>query len=133
MGDCELFMNYGNKTALCRVFIAEVIPMLKTYRVGNHGNVRMDPEHRRVIIQGRSYQLTNQEFLLFEQLFRCSFKKKEHVLSRGELLLSAWGSCQEYETRTIDVHVRRLRVKLGADTIQTIYKQGYRLNPALIA
>ncbi len=94
--------------------------------------VRLDPVTRRVSLSGQEVQLTNQEYLLFEELFRHSARKDSPALSRRELLLTAWGSCQAYETRTIDVHVRRLRMKLGNDIIQTVYRRGYRINPALL-
>lgn len=105
--------------------------MLQTCRIKNNA-VRLDPVRRCVSLSGQEVQLTNQEYLLFEELFRHSALKGSPALSRKELLLTAWGSCQEYETRTIDVHVRRLRMKLGSDIIQTVYRRGYRINPAVL-
>lgn len=51
------------------------------------------------------------------------------ALSRDKLLEIAWGYDYQGETRTVDVHIQRLRRKLGLEKeIQTVYKIGYRLN-----
>ena len=54
----------------------------------------------------------------------------ETALSRQQLLHTAWGYQGIGETRTVDVHVQRLRKKLGGDRIETVYKLGYRLKMA---
>ena len=51
-------------------------------------------------------------------------------VSREQLLREAWGYQSMGETRTVDVHVQRLRKKLGEDWIETVYKCGYRLRLA---
>ncbi|MDD6041358.1 MAG: winged helix-turn-helix domain-containing protein, partial [Clostridia bacterium] len=51
-------------------------------------------------------------------------------VSREQLLRTAWGYQSMGETRTVDVHVQRLRKKLGGDYIETVYKCGYRLRLA---
>ena len=53
-----------------------------------------------------------------------------HPVSREQLLREAWGYQSMGETRTVDVHVQRLRKKLGEDWIETVYKCGYRLRLA---
>lgn len=97
----------------------------------------MDPALCCVNLFGRSCQLTQQEYLLFDQLLNSALKAfgqgaPVRALSRDELLRGAWGSAAAYETRTIDVHVQRLRAKLGNDLITTVYRQGYCLNPAAL-
>ena len=49
------------------------------------------------------------------------------ALSREELLRAAWGYICPGATRTVDVHVQRLRKKLGFSCIETVYRQGYKL------
>ena len=48
-------------------------------------------------------------------------------VSRQDLLRDAWGYLSPGETRTVDVHVQRLRKKLGFSCIETVYRLGYRL------
>ena len=68
--------------------------------------------------------LTPQEFALLEMLVRnCNL-----ALSRDKLLEGAWGYDYAGETRTVDMHIQRLRKKLDWDeVIKTVFKYGYRL------
>lgn len=68
--------------------------------------------------------LTLKEFELLERLMR----NQNIVLTRDQLLEDIWGYDFDGETRTVDVHVRTLRQKLGAggDMIQTVRGVGYR-------
>ena len=52
------------------------------------------------------------------------------ALTREQLLRTAWGYQGMGETRTVDVHIQRLRRKIGSACIETVYKLGYRLRPA---
>lgn len=73
---------------------------------------------------GRIIELTAQEFLLLETLIR----NRNLALSRDKLLEAAWGYDYIGETRTVDMHIQRLRKKLEwEDVIKTVYKYGYRL------
>lgn len=86
--------------------------------------VVVDETSRDVIIDGRAVQLTAREFALFTYL--CEWRGK--VLSREHLLARVWGSRYSGGRRTVDIHVRRLRVKLGASlAIETLRGSGYRL------
>lgn len=77
-----------------------------------------------VIRNGVSVALTPQEFRLLEVLIQ----NKNLALSREQLLELAWGFDYEGETKTVDVHIRKLRKKLGwEEQIKTISKLGYRL------
>ena len=83
----------------------------------------IDDEEQRVYVDGRPCVLTQQEFSLLQEL-------AQHVgraLSRQELLQRAWGYVSPGETRTVDVHIQRLRKKLGFSCIETVYRRGYRL------
>jgi len=52
------------------------------------------------------------------------------VVSRADLLRTAWGYQDIGDTRTVDVHIQRLRRKLGKSCIETVYKTGYKLKMA---
>lgn len=81
----------------------------------------------RVSRAGHELCLTPREFALLAVLLTHCDK----TLSRGQLLEAAWGYAYIGESRTVDVHINRLRRKLGLENdIQTVYKVGYRLNSA---
>ena len=85
----------------------------------------VDLNARQVRRAGREVALTPQEFALLESLV----VNRNLALSREKLLALAWGYDYEGETRTVDVHIQRLRRKLGLEKeIQTVFKVGYRLN-----
>jgi DNA-binding response OmpR family regulator len=86
--------------------------------------VVVDETSRDVIVDGHTVQLTAREFALFTYL--CEWRGK--VLSREHLLARVWGSRYSGGRRTVDIHVRRLRAKLGASlAIETLRGSGYRL------
>lgn len=73
---------------------------------------------------GHAVELTNREF----ELLKILLMNKNIALSRERLLDLAWGMDYYGDDRTVDVHVRRLRQKLGLEEdIKTIFKYGYRL------
>ena len=69
--------------------------------------------------------LTHKEFELLEYLL----ENKNIVLTRDRILDRIWGYSAEVETRTLDVHIRSLRQKLGAkgNLIETVRGVGYRI------
>lgn len=75
------------------------------------------------LLDGRRVELTAQEMALLLALM----EKPDIPVSREQLLRKAWGYQSMGETRTVDVHVQRLRKKLGDEYIETVYKCGYRL------
>jgi two-component system alkaline phosphatase synthesis response regulator PhoP len=88
------------------------------------GGAEVDIAGRKVFLNGAEVELTPQEFLLLETFV----VNKNLALSREKLLELAWGFDYFGDTRTVDVHVQRLRCKLGwEDRIKTVYKVGYRL------
>ena len=95
-------------------------------RVLAAGPVTLDPERHAVTLGGRALQLTPKEFDLLQALLEAAGR----VLSREYLLNHVWGYARadEIESRTVDVHVRRLRAKLGdaGSRIATIKSVGYR-------
>lgn len=80
-------------------------------------------EQRKVLQNGQEVELTYKEFDLLHLLA----ENKGTAMSRDRLLELVWGYDFEGNTRTVDMHIQRLRNKLGTDKIKTIYKVGYRL------
>ena len=80
-------------------------------------------DSRRVYKGGREVALKPREFDLLEVLVN----NRNLALSREKLLRLVWEYDYEGDTRTVEVHIQRLRQKLGlSDRIQTVYKTGYR-------
>jgi DNA-binding response OmpR family regulator len=90
--------------------------------------LRVDSLAREATFEGRKLSLTPREF----DLLAFFIHHPGRVVSREELLRKVWGYDYLGETRTVDVHVRRLRVKLGAgqSLIETVTGAGYKLVPA---
>ena len=84
--------------------------------------LEIDLPSRRVMKGGREVALTALEFDLLAMLVR----RNNVALSREALLSGVWGYTYQGETRTVDVHIQRLRGKIGAEYIETVYKYGYR-------
>ena len=93
-------------------------------KVYEEKNLRIDFDGRSVIVRGTPVTLTMTEFDLLALLVR----NAGAALSRDKILSAVWGWDFIGETRTVDVHIQHLRAKLGNDTIETIYKYGYRWN-----
>jgi two-component system phosphate regulon response regulator PhoB len=89
------------------------------------GPLEIDCAHHRVTIAGRHVELTATEFKLLLTLAQ----RRGRVQSRAQLLGDVWEAAPDVQTRTVDMHVQRLRAKLGVDTdvIETIRGFGYRL------
>jgi DNA-binding response OmpR family regulator len=85
-----------------------------------------------VRLDGSPVHLTPMEFGLLAQLAR----NPGEIVSRETLMLNVWGYGPEIHSRTMDVHLRRLRVKLGSYSrrhIETVFGLGYRLQPCNVA
>lgn len=88
------------------------------------GKVRIDFDSHQVFLNGRLTECTPKEYDLLETLVT----NRNIALSRDKLLELVWGYDFEGDTRTVDVHIQKLRKKLELeDYIKTIYKLGYRL------
>ena len=94
------------------------------------GPIRLDPASHRVTVDGRPLHLGPTEF----RLLRFFLARPERVHTRAQLLDHVWGDHVYIEERTVDVHIRRLRLALepfGAqDLIETVRGAGYRLAAA---
>ncbi len=92
------------------------------YRIDN---LELDVEKHKVRVEGQDVTLTLKEFEMLEKLV----KNQHIVLTRDKLLEEIWGYDFDGETRTVDVHVRTLRQKLGSagELIETVRGVGYRM------
>ncbi|HWC03238.1 MAG TPA: response regulator [Methylomirabilota bacterium] len=92
------------------------------------GDLHVDEARHAVTVGGRPVELTAKEFGLLAALMRADGR----VLGREQLLEAVWGyaNAAEIESRTVDVHIRRLRAKLGpeAHRIATVKAVGYRFD-----
>ena len=91
------------------------------------GNIRMDVERHQVTVNGNLINLPLKEFELLEFLMRNTGR----VLTRGQLIDRVWGGDYYGDTKTLDVHIKRLRSKIEEDPanpqlIQTIRGLGYK-------
>jgi two-component system response regulator RegX3 len=93
------------------------------------GPVRMDVDRHVVAVRGEQVQLPLKEFELLEVLLRNAGR----VLTRGQLIDRVWGADYVGDTKTLDVHVKRLRAKIEADPsnprcILTVRGLGYKFD-----
>lgn len=96
----------------------------KNEKVFEKNGARVDLERRVVLVDNIEIMMTPQEFKLLEILI----ENKNVAMSRDKLLELAWGYDYEGETKTVDVHIQKLRKKLRWESvIKTVNKVGYRL------
>ena len=86
----------------------------------------VDKTAHRVTVAGEHVELTATEFRLLHTLM----ERQGRVQSRAQLLETVWRAQPDIQTRTVDMHVQRLRQKLGkgGDAIETVRGAGYRFN-----
>jgi DNA-binding response OmpR family regulator len=102
-------------------------------RIERYRDARLEVDFhgKAVLLDGAPVHLTPMEFSFLAQLAR----KSGEIVSRETLMLNVWGYGPEIQTRTMDVHLRRLRVKLGSYSrqhIETVFGLGYRLQPCSV-
>ena len=85
----------------------------------------LDPVAHRVERSGQQLRLGPTEY----RLLRFFMEHPRRVFTRGQLLDAVWGNDSDIGERTVDVHIQRLRQKLDAGLIETVYKFGYRFIP----
>ncbi len=120
--------DYITKPVRPRLLISKVESLLRRLDrpfsitdTNSNKNIRIDREKFMVDINGRSLLLPKKEFELLELLL----SKPQKVITRDEILTNVWGNETIVGERTIDVHIRKLREKLGDDYIRTIKGVGY--------
>lgn len=89
----------------------------------HHGGLSLDLRTRRATVGGKTMELSAREFALAETFLR----NPGQVLSREQLLSRVWGYDFDPGSNVVDVYVRYLRRKLGADRFVTVRGVGYRL------
>jgi len=123
--------DYVTKPFSPREFILRVKAVLKRVNSGevedktiSHREITIDIERHRVSVDGKSISLSTKEFKLLKKLM----SSRGRVLSRDGLLDSVWGEDCYVTERTVDTHIRRLRVKLldAGVYIETVRGVGYR-------
>src|SRR5260370_10854296 len=102
-----------------------------TSSIMESGLVRMDVDRHVVTVRSAQVQLPLKEFELLEVLLRNAGR----VLTRMQLIDRVWGADYVGDTKTLDVHVKRLRAKVEADPanpthIRTVRGLGYKFEPA---
>ncbi|NCB62844.1 MAG: response regulator transcription factor [Clostridia bacterium] len=89
-----------------------------------YADLSIDPAAREVHRNGEKIELTYKEF----ELLRLLMSRRGTVLTRDEILQTVWDYDFAGETRTVDMHVKTLRQKLGGDYIQTVRGVGYKIS-----
>ncbi len=92
------------------------------------GGIRLDPQARTVTVDGERIAFTYKEY----ELLRLFMEHPGVAFSREQLFASVWGEDYAGETRTLDMHIRSLRLKLGRYglLIETVRHVGYRMERA---
>ena len=120
--------DYITKPFEIEELIARVEAVLRRYNKGNEeqnfGDVSINFANRSVKKLGKNVSLTPKEFDLLILLIQ----NRNCALYREVIFEKVWGEELEFETRTLDLHIQRLRKKLNwKDKIKTVYKIGYML------
>ena len=122
--------DYVVKLIKPRILISKINALLQlTSNVGKNvnvieiGDLKIDKDNVKVTKSGQHFLLPKKEFDLLYLLA----SNTEKVFKREEILEKVWGNDVVVGERTIDVHIRRLREKLGINMIQTLKGIGYKL------
>ena len=125
--------DYVTKPFSPRELIARVAAVLRRVRpvlAGETltvGDLSLDPVAHKVVRRAHSLAMGPTEF----RLLRHFMESPGRVFSRGQLLDAVWGTESEIELRTVDVHIRRLRLAIGIegapDPVRTVRSAGYAL------
>jgi DNA-binding response OmpR family regulator len=110
--------------ARCRVALRRAAEGTEAAQGYRDENFEVEFDSYIVRYQGQEIRLTHKEF----DLFRYLLERAGRVVTRERLLERVWGYDSDVETRSIDAHIRRLRLKLGParDHIETVVGLGYR-------
>lgn len=119
--------DYVTKPISPSVFVSKVNALLRRVKPAETKNIQIgaltiDPERFLVIFEGNEIMLAKKEFELLYYLA----SKPGRVFLRNEILSQVWGADVIVGDRTIDVHIRKIRQKLGVDCITTVKGVGYK-------
>ena len=96
----------------------------KTGQVLRHDGLELDPAAHVVRKDGEAVELTHKEF----ELLKLLLTHRGEVMTRDEILRLVWGYDYLGETRTVDMHIKALRQKLGGSVVDTVRGVGYRIS-----
>ncbi len=116
--------DYINKPIRPRLLLSKIESLLRRTKNSEkqiESNIQIDRDRFIVIVNGESLTLPKKEFELLELLA----SRPGKVFNRDQILSVVWGNETIVGERTIDVHIRKLREKLGDDYIRTIKGVGY--------
>ena len=122
--------DYVNKPISPKVLVSRVNALFRRFvrepegRVLKMENLVIDPDRYEVIVDGKNITLAKKEFELIYLLA----SRPGRVFLRNEILNQVWGNDVIVGDRTIDVHIRKVRQKLGLDCITTIKGVGYKFD-----
>jgi two-component system alkaline phosphatase synthesis response regulator PhoP len=118
--------DYINKPIRPRLLISKIESLLRRNKSVQSGTdkITIDRDRFVVEIEGKELQLPKKEFELLELLA----SRPGKVFNRDQILAVVWGNDTIVGERTIDVHIRKLREKLGDAYIRTIKGVGYTFN-----
>ena len=119
--------DYVSKPVSTSVFVSKVNALFRRVKPSENkviktGDLEIDPERFVVIYEGKEIILAKKEFELLYLLA----SKPGRVFLRNEILSQVWGNDVIVGDRTIDVHIRKIRQKLGIDCITTVKGVGYK-------
>jgi two-component system alkaline phosphatase synthesis response regulator PhoP len=119
--------DYVSKPVSTNIFISKVNALFRRLKKPSNNTITIDglvidPERFLVEYKGQEITLAKKEFELLHLLA----KKPGRVFLRNEILSEVWGNDVIVGDRTIDVHIRKIRQKLGVDCITTVKGVGYK-------
>lgn len=119
--------DYISKPVSPKVFVSKVQSLFRRApktdsKTVNAGGMIIDPEKYIVQFEGKDFTLAKKEFELLHLLA----SSPGRVFLRNQILSQVWGSEVIVGDRTIDVHIRKIRQKLGVDCIRTVKGVGYK-------
>lgn len=119
--------DYVTKPISTSVFVSKVNALLRRLKLPDDKTIQVDglvidPEKFMVNFEGKDIALAKKEFELLYLLA----SKQGRVFLRNEILSQVWGNDVIVGDRTIDVHIRKIRQKLGVDCITTVKGVGYK-------
>lgn len=117
--------DYITKPIKPKVFISKLKAILRRKQTGNNDifeQFKIDRERFVVILENNEIELPKKEFEIIELLS----SKPEKVFTREEIYEKLWGEKVFVGDRTIDVHIRKIREKLGEEIIKTVKGVGYK-------
>ncbi|MCH2224209.1 MAG: response regulator transcription factor [Crocinitomicaceae bacterium] len=120
--------DYVTKPIRPRLLISKVKSLLRRYTTvetkENSSSIKIDRDRYTIELKGKNINLPKKEFQLLDFLV----SRPGKVFSRDQIMSYVWGTETIVGERTVDVHIRKIREKLGNDYIRTIKGVGYTYN-----